>query len=116
MYSVSSVHNLKIETDSLAWPQGDVPAARLQAWVINDVMTSWCFKGTIKGLCLTCLLLQVECEHQLEIERDRNQELARLRALTEERLGAAEARATETEQVGITPVYLPQAIPYCMLG
>ncbi|CAD7696409.1 unnamed protein product [Ostreobium quekettii] len=42
--------------------------------------------------------LQVECEHQLSMERDRNAELARHKVSVEERLAAAEARAGTIEQ------------------
>lgn len=41
--------------------------------------------------------LQVECEHQLDLERHRNEELARAKAAAEERLRAAEARADAVE-------------------
>ncbi|KXZ48687.1 hypothetical protein GPECTOR_26g590 [Gonium pectorale] len=41
--------------------------------------------------------LQVECEHQLDIERDRNAELVRRVAMMEERLAASEARCLAVE-------------------
>ncbi|PNH10303.1 Centrosomal protein [Tetrabaena socialis] len=41
--------------------------------------------------------LQVECEHQLDIERDRNAELVRRVAMLEERLGASDARCLSVE-------------------
>uniref|UniRef100_A0A061QYS2 Centrosomal protein CEP120 n=1 Tax=Tetraselmis sp. GSL018 TaxID=582737 RepID=A0A061QYS2_9CHLO len=41
--------------------------------------------------------LQVECEHQLELERHRNEELARSRTAAEERARSAQARADAVE-------------------
>ncbi|KAG2432446.1 hypothetical protein HXX76_008792 [Chlamydomonas incerta] len=41
--------------------------------------------------------LQVECEHQLDIERDRNAELVRRVAMLEERLAASDARCLAVE-------------------
>ncbi|GFR45270.1 hypothetical protein Agub_g6376 [Astrephomene gubernaculifera] len=41
--------------------------------------------------------LQVECEHQLDIEKDRNAELVRRVAMLEERLAASEARCLAVE-------------------
>ncbi|GIL42344.1 hypothetical protein Vafri_350 [Volvox africanus] len=41
--------------------------------------------------------LQVECEHQLDIEKDRNAELVRRVAALEERLGASEMRCLTVE-------------------
>ncbi|GIL95927.1 hypothetical protein Vretimale_1841, partial [Volvox reticuliferus] len=41
--------------------------------------------------------LQVECEHQLDIEKDRNVELVRRVAALEERLGASEMRCLTVE-------------------
>lgn len=40
---------------------------------------------------------QVECEHQLSIERDRVAEAVRQRAAAEERVAGAEARAAGAE-------------------
>ncbi|GMH41711.1 hypothetical protein BSKO_09621 [Bryopsis sp. KO-2023] len=42
--------------------------------------------------------LQVECEHQLTIERDRNAELGRLKQSAEERLSIAESRSISLEK------------------
>eukprot|EP00951_Prasinocladus_malaysianus_P037886 scaffold410605_cov43-Prasinocladus_malaysianus.AAC.1 len=41
--------------------------------------------------------LQVECEHQLDLERHRNEELARAKLATEDKLRAAENRADAIE-------------------
>lgn len=41
--------------------------------------------------------LQVECEHQLDIERDRNTELVRRVAALEERLAASDTRCLTVE-------------------
>ncbi len=58
--------------------------------------------GSQGCLSLCCLLFlsspQVECEHQLEMERDRVGELARLRQAAEERLAGSEAKVLALEQ------------------
>lgn len=41
--------------------------------------------------------MKVECEHQLEIERDKNEELVRLKVAADERCLAAESRTANVE-------------------